>query len=667
MAHATGKVTRLRRYWLVGLAVVVLSGFTAIFLNQTAGFGASARTVPTFTAQRGPLTVSVIESGTIKPQDQIILKNELEGQTTLIFLIPEGTRVEQGQLLAELDASKLEDDRVEQQIKVDNAEAAWIEQRENLAVVRNQADSDISKAELTFNFAQEDIDKYAQGEYPQQLREAENKITLAQETLQRAKEKLDWSERLFAEKYISNIELQADRLTQMSAQLDYDLSVAAKDLLENYTHKRQIDQLKSDLDQARMALERTKLKAAADIVQAEAQLKAKEAEFEQQKNKLKKVRDQIARTKITAPREGLVVYATSTRTGGRGGMTQPLEEGQTVRERQELIYLPSTQAMMAELMIHESSLEKVQPGQPVNVSVDALPGRVFTGTVKSIAPLPDAQTMFMNPDRKLYTTRVNLEVSNVELRTGMSCRAEILIQQLEDAVYIPVQAVVKIEGQPTAFILSGEKFQSRPVQIGLDNSSMVHVIAGLDAGDVVSLAPPLDSGNARLPGGGAASAWQGPTTRAAASQPGGGSTSQPVAGGAAAGEVGPARERRRDMSTDERAARRERMQNMTPEERAAEMRKRMESMTPEQREEWQRRMQERQGRGGPEEGAPGDGPPRRRSSEGGPAGEGHRADRGEGPVRDPGGATSGPASERPSSAPAERDGLGGAPRDGGNP
>ena len=183
----------------------------------------------------------------------------------------------------------------------------------------------------------------------------------------------------------------------------------------------------------------------------------------------------------------------------------------------------------------------MQPGQPVNVAVDALPGRVFTGTVKSIAPLPDAQTMFMNPDRKLYTTRVNLDVSNVELRTGMSCRAEILIQQLEDAVYVPVQAVVKIDGQPTAFILSGEKFQARPVQIGLDNSSMVHVIAGLDAGDVVSLAPPLDGGNARLPGGGAASAWQGPTTRAAASQPGGGSTSQAVAGGAAAGETGPAR------------------------------------------------------------------------------------------------------------------------------
>ena len=54
----------------MGLAVVVLCGFTAIFLKQTAGFGASARTVPTFTAQRGPLTISVTESGTIKSQDR---------------------------------------------------------------------------------------------------------------------------------------------------------------------------------------------------------------------------------------------------------------------------------------------------------------------------------------------------------------------------------------------------------------------------------------------------------------------------------------------------------------------------------------------------------------------------------------------------------------------
>ena len=547
MAQKLTDRLRLRKFWPAALAIagIVVVGGT-ILLTQTPGLASSSKNVPTFPVQRGPLTISVTESGTIKSQDQIILKSELEGQTTLIYLIPEGTRVEEGQLLAELDSSKLKDDRVEQEIKVDNAEAEFIRARENLAVVKNQADADVSKAQLAYDFAQEDVTKYVEGEYPQKLREAESKITIAREETERASEKLQWSERLFGEKYISQTELEADRLTQKRADLDWQLAVAAKELLESYTHKRELAQLTSDVEQTRLALERAKLKANADTVQAEAELKAKAAEFEQQKNKLTKVEEQIRKTKLVAAREGLVVYATSTRTGGRGGMTQPLEEGQSVRERQELIYLPSTQAMMAELMIHESSLEKVQVGQAVEVTVDAMPGKMFTGRVKSIAPLPDAQTLFMNPDRKLYTTRVNLDGNKPDLRTGMSCRAEIMIQKLPDATYVPVQAVVRVAGEPTVFVRAGDTFQPRVVQTGWDNSSMVHIASGLTAGEVVTLTPPLDAGTARF----AAAA---PVPVPAAPQA---PTSAPVGTTQPAGERD-AQPPGQEPSAEERAARRE--------------------------------------------------------------------------------------------------------------
>jgi HlyD family secretion protein len=600
----------------VALVVIIVA---AVVVTRSASRAGALTNVPTFAAQTGPLVISVTESGTIKPQEQIILKSELEGQTTLIYLIPEGTRVEEGDLLAQLDASKLQDDRVEQQIKVDNAEAEAIRARENLAVVKNQSESDVSKAELAYNFAQEDIKKYTEGEYPQKLREADAKITLARETMERAAEKLRWSERLFAEKYLSQSEKEADRLTHKSAELDLQLAQTAKELLEKYTNKRQLDQLKSDVEQTGLALERARLKANADIVQAEAAFKAKDAEFQQQKNKLAKVNDQIIKTKISAPRAGLVVYATSTRSGGgRGGMTQPLEEGQTVRERQELIYLPSTSAMMAELMIHESSLEKAKLGQPVRVTVDAMPGRIFEGQVKFIAPLPDAMSSFMNPDRKVYTTRVNLEGNHPDLRTGMSCRAEILVDQYENATYVPVQAVVRVAGQPTVYVRTGDKFNPRTVDIGLDNSSMIHVRSGLTAGEVVSLTPPLDTGTSQ---GAAVAAPLSPlpTSAPSARAAGGPPTSRPGA----------------EVSEEDRAARRERMQNMTPEERAAERRKRMESMTPEQREEFQRRMRERQS-GGEGDGAPRGDDAGRSSERPGGDNPGRGSDRPRPPANDPG-------------------------------
>jgi len=59
--------------------------------------------------------------------------------------------------LVELDASGLMDQKIDQQIKVQNAEAAFISARENLAVVENQAQSDMDKAELSYSFAKEDL------------------------------------------------------------------------------------------------------------------------------------------------------------------------------------------------------------------------------------------------------------------------------------------------------------------------------------------------------------------------------------------------------------------------------------------------------------------------------------------------------------------------------
>jgi HlyD family secretion protein len=448
----------------------------------------------TFVVKRGPLRISVIESGTIKARDQVIIKSEVEGQTSILSLVAEGTRVKKGDLLVELDASKLLDEKIDQQIKVQNADAAFVGARENLAVVENQAQSDVDKAQLASDFAKEDLKKYQEGEYPNQLKEAESRLTLASEELARAEEKLQWSRKLFDEKYISQTELQADELTVKRNSLDLELAKNNLDLLKNFTHKRNLAQLESDVKQAEMALERTKRKASADVVQAGANLEAKKAEFERQKDKLEKIEKQIEKTKIYAPTDGLVIYATSAQSGGfRRGSNQPLQEGQEVRERQELIYLPTTASSMVEVALHEASLDKVHVGLPVKVTVDALPGETFYGRIANIAPLPDPQSAWMNPDLKVYNTDINLDNSSTALRTGMSCKAEIIIEQHQEATYIPVQSVLRVGGEPTVYIIEGDTLKPRKVEIGFDNDRMVRIISGLEPGEVVSLTPPLEA------------------------------------------------------------------------------------------------------------------------------------------------------------------------------
>ena len=488
MATTTDRRGGRRWLWPVAGVLIVLLAVGWYALAQAGDGGVDAR--PIVQVQRGPLTISVAEAGTLRASEQVIIKSEVEGQTTIISLVDEGTMVKEGDLLIELDASALQDQKLEQEIRVQNAEAAFIRARENLEVVKSQGLSDVAEAELAYQFAQEDLTRYLEGEYPKQLKEAESRITLAREELERAEEKLKWSQRLYDEKYISQTELEADRLSSNRARLDYDLAVTARDLLADYTHKRQVTEYESNIDQTRMALDRVQRKARADVIQAEADLKAKEVELKQQQDRLAKLETQITKTRIVSPASGMVVYATSAQGSWRGN-AEPLDEGQQVRERQELIHLPTTQSMIADVKIHESVMDKVELGMPAQVTVDALPGRSFTGKVTRIAPLPDQTSAWLNPDLKVYSTEIRLDGEQAGLRTGMSCRVEIFVERYPDALFVPIQSVVRIEGQTTVFVPRGSGAEQRAVEIGLDNNRMVHILAGLDAGERVLAAPPL--------------------------------------------------------------------------------------------------------------------------------------------------------------------------------
>ena len=497
----TSRLLDRRFMVMAGIVIVIIMLASAIILKLFVGKDKNPKNdMPTFVVKQGPLRINIIESGTIKARQQVIIKSEVEGRTTILSLVPEGTLAQNGDLLIELDASKLLDDKIDQEIKVQNSDAAFIRARENLAVAKNQAQSDKDKALLSLKFARLDLEKYIdpnEGEYSNQLMEAKIRITLAEEELQRAQEKLKWSKRLHGDKYISQTELQEDKIAANKADLDLELTKSDLNLLQKFTYKRELAQLESDVKQAQMALDRTERKAKADVIQAEADLRAKESEFKRQKDKLKKVEEQIEKTKIYAPADGLVIYATSARGGWRGN-EEPLDEGQEIRERQELIYLPTALSMKAEVKIHEASMKKIELGLRTTVKVDALPGKVFTGSVGKIAPLPNAQMIWLNPDLKVYNTEIFLDNEDEDLLTGMSCKAEIIIEEYKNATYIPLQSIVRVKGRPTVYVVTESDIESRGIEIGLDNNRMVRVIKGLAPGERVLLAPPLVEGTVEM-------------------------------------------------------------------------------------------------------------------------------------------------------------------------
>jgi HlyD family secretion protein len=586
---------------LGAIAVVAAIVLIIFWLKVVRGGEDSTSDLATFVAKRGPLTINVLESGTIIPREQITLRNEVEGRTSIISLVPDGSIVKAGDLLVELDASTLKDQIIDQDIQVQRADAAHVTAQENLAVIENQAKSDIDVAKLTLKFARQDLQQYVDGLYPKDVNALTAKIRLAEEDLKRAEDVNDWSKRLYEEKYLSETEYLADRLAVQRRRLERDVAMSDLDLLTHFTYHRQIDQLTSDVNQAEMALERTERKASADVVQAKADLRAKELEDQRQKEKMKKTEDQLAKTKIIAPQEGMVVYATSSGRRSHFDRREPMDVGVEVTERQDLINLPTATLMKAQVDIHETSLQKVQIGIPAVITVDALAGKKFLGRVGSIAPLPDARMMYMNPDLKVYPTDIFLEDTDTALRAGMSCKAEIVVAQYEDVVYIPVQAVLRVAGKHVAFVVQDGSYEEREVEVGLDDNRMIRIISGLDEGEAVLMTPPLRVATvepgSRTAGADSPDDFDASETmrdrvnqkleEANGSSQGGPGQRPLLPGGA------------QDPSADQMQQRRRRFENMSPEERDT-MRQRFENMSDEERKQMRQRFQgagSRQGRG----------------------------------------------------------------------
>ena len=439
--------------------------------------------------RRGMLDISVVERGNLKAANSTVLKSEIEGQTTILLLKEEGTMVQAGDLVCELDATSLVEKRVSQEISVQNSNAAWVKATQNLEIQKSKNESDLAKAERTRSFAELDKKKYIEGDWLTEEQDARDEILIAEEELKRADDTLVHSQGLFDRGFLTRTEFEADGLAKKRKEIALEQAKRNLDVLLNYDHPRRLEELDADIVEANREVLRVGLEATARLVDYEAEVRSTKARDGLEIEKLERLDDQIAKAKIYAPVAGMVVHAQPD--GGRMGQSDPLIEGSTVRERQDLITIPSSEGMVAEVSLHESVLEKVQVGMPCTVTVDALPGVTLRGEVRFKAVLPDKNSWMANPNQRLYRTTISVLDNDPRLRPGMSCSIEIHVESLPDAIYVPVQAIFKDGDQEICFLVHDDgSTTKREIKLGSFNAIWAQILEGVQPTDRVALSLP---------------------------------------------------------------------------------------------------------------------------------------------------------------------------------
>ncbi len=475
---------------IVGLAIV-----GAIVAFSVGGSSDEEAAIPTFTVAEGPLTIGITSSGSIQSKDKVILKSELEGNNTVIWVVEEGVNVKEGDLLLEFDSADLVNKRNEQEITVATTEGNLVISEEKLEVTKGDCDANLLEREVDLTLAKMALEKYEKGDYPQTAREYETDIAIADEEMKRAAEKLEWSHRLAKEGFLTRTELQADELALRQKEIKLEMSKTKMNVLTNYTLIQQRATHESAVRKATRALARTKWQNKSIIRQVETEIIQRTRERDRATNRLAELNFQISKSKIFAPTNGIILYASTVQIARRRYWIRPLAVGENAVQRQELIYIPLDAGMVVELMVPEASLNKLEIGMPANVKVDAFPEKVFRGKLTKIGILPDGQSASLNPDLKMYKCELECDFSQVVIRPGMSCDIELVKESYDKVIYCPMQCVTRINGVPSVYIQDGKEWKPHPVETGLDNNRMIHIVKGLKKGDVVMMAPPVKETN----------------------------------------------------------------------------------------------------------------------------------------------------------------------------
>jgi HlyD family secretion protein len=479
--------------WVAGVAALAAMAALAGFVPVPWSAPVVDTTLEGALVRRGPLPIRVIAAGSLNPAETISLASGVEGRTTILDIVPEGSRVSKGDIVCELDATPLEQERIQQAIELDNAQAALVKARQALQIQHSQNKSDVAKAEQAVAFAEQDALMFVEGERDSELETARQELDLAREETQRARDQLEWSVKLAERGFMTSTELEADRIAERRATVSMQQAERTLDLLERYRMPRRAAELDAALEEARRESERVALQAAARLVDFEAAVRSGTSIEAFEKEKLARLEEQIDKARLRAPRDGFVVYAR------RDNDEPPIQAGAEVREREEILSIPSSDGMLAEVKLHESVLQKVEVGQSCRLTVDALHGVVIEGRVGSVAMLPDTQSRWMNPNLRVYNCEVAILGEDTRLRPGMSCSVEILIEQIDDAVHVPVQAVFR-EGERTfAWVATRGGRERRDVVTGSFNDLWVQILEGLEEGETVLLREPAGASSKSPP------------------------------------------------------------------------------------------------------------------------------------------------------------------------
>ncbi len=442
---------------IIGLVLVslVVGGGYYWRQQQQAAQAARLAAIREAVAERGDIFATVSATGNLAPQAQV---NLFFASTTPAFItqvnVVLGQTVKQGEILATLDTTELEMTVAQAQQSLQSAQL-------NLETLTTPArPEDVAVAEANVKVAKARVYQASQGASESDddiallnLRLAQNALDQTYDLMAQLEEQGRWDQK-------NDLQSQADQQVQAAkvANLRYQATQNPQSFGPVASALAGVEQAQAALDVLKAGL------GTEDIKIAELRVSQAEAALQLAQNSL-------VEAQISAPFAG-VVAAVNIRAGEPASSVLPA------------IVLADVSQFYLDVAVDEVDVARVTVGQPVTVTLDALPNVLLSATVEKIAPTATNTQGVVS-----YLVRLALAESDAPLRGGMTATGAIVVAEARAVVLVPNWAIRRDRQTGEAFVglMRNGVIEEVSVTLGLRDETFSEIVSGVSAGEVVAV------------------------------------------------------------------------------------------------------------------------------------------------------------------------------------
>lgn len=405
----------------------------------------------TIKAKRGTLLDEVYGRGHVSSSENVDILSPLDGETTIVQLLPEGVYVKKDEPIARLDTEKLE-------MRITSYQGWLDETPGQIEHMRNELEN------LEFN-----LEEYMMGTVKAKWMQIENDIVKKRENLRQCKDSVRMSEQLLSLGYTTKAQLDIDRVARQRSENDLKESLLEKEIFIKYTSEKKITDIISEMESVKTSLDETSIWI---------------GKIEKE---LKKLLEQYDSAVIKAPNSGRIVYANQVLRPGRNE-NEMIREGARVRKGQLLFRIPDPSTMQIQALLTEENVFRTKPGMKAFFVFDVQKKFSFEGEVIKVNQYPELDRH--SPVKKyIVQIRINdtdlVLKAGIDLRTGFSADVRIVVNEENDRLLLPTHAILSSGEKDYCLFFHRGKWKYREILLGTTSDRKAVVLEGLSENEAV--------------------------------------------------------------------------------------------------------------------------------------------------------------------------------------